>query len=423
MINLLDFKRDSDKNDVRATQISMVLIAVNYSAWAPLMRWIAPDMYEGGRIYPTLLCLLLCFVSTRVSPESFYYRKFHAISFLGSITLLIHFIHLSLQNYMSTFHMIGYLMVTMSGILFMLRYYQVILVALLGLVGGTMMFMLHPDFAMKVHNMMMLVTIVSFAAVFGALKIKLIEDRHSALLEERRAKDKLMSTSKMTLLGELASGLGHEINNPLMIISTELQLIDVLKKADPEIDPLLETIEKQVFRIGKVTGILKGFMDNEKSVMSNFSLNDTIKDTLQLVDPRVKKDNVEVTYIGSAQMAFGRSSEISQILINILSNSFDAVSSQIDKRINIELTSDSECAVVKIMDNGPGIAKEINKKIFVPFFTTKDPDKGTGVGLTIASQLADKNDCELFLDEASPVTTFVLRIPLKQKAASVQLTA
>jgi C4-dicarboxylate-specific signal transduction histidine kinase len=110
-----------------------------------------------------------------------------------------------------------------------------------------------------------------------------------------------------------------------------------------------------------------------------------------------------------------RPTEVFQILVNLLSNAHDAVGEMEEKKIWIssELDREGQGVLIRVMDSGPGIPVDIRKKLFSPFFTTKQIGVGTGLGLTISSGLATRNGAKLWLDEQHPKTCFCLWLPLR----------
>ena len=409
-LNFFDYNKEVDQNNFKALQISLVVLSTIYYLWAYVMKYLAPHGFEEGRFLPCASLILLAVGVNWTSEKSFLRRHFHLFAVLGLCWIVMHFTWLVTKNPSDTFHIISFMIIIMIATIVQTHNYQVLLFSTVAAMCGAVVTFTQTTSMLSMECFLLILTIIQIGIIVTFLKIKLIEDKNTAILQEKRAKEQLMNSSKMALLGELSSGLGHEINNPLMIISNELQIL-FLKENDQDTDTILTRIEEQVFRIGKITHILKSFSDNQKSVKHMFSLNHSINNSIQLIESKAKKENVNINFNSNEIKSFGREQEIGQILVNLLSNSIDAVALRDDKQIYIEASQDNDNAYIKVIDNGHGISETVAKKLFDPFFTTKDPNKGTGVGLTISKQLAEKNESDLYLDKDSKGTCFTLKIP------------
>lgn len=237
------------------------------------------------------------------------------------------------------------------------------------------------------------------------------------LLEEQRLK--LISASKMSSLGEMAAGVAHEINNPLAIISGRAsQLKRVLEATEVDKDKGLDLVSKIEATVGRISKIVSGLRtfarDGRGDPMSENSISSIVEETLDLCRERFTKNNVEVEMHKKASMDMisCRRGEISQIILNLLHNAFDAMEEQSSaKKIEIELCEQSSRLQMRIKDSGPGISPEIRNKIMQPFFTTKPVGKGTGLGLSISMGIAEAHGGKLFLDPNLSSTCFVLDLP------------
>jgi len=108
--------------------------------------------------------------------------------------------------------------------------------------------------------------------------------------------------------------------------------------------------------------------------------------------------------------------EISQVLLNLLTNACDAVSDQAVRWIRVELSSSETSAFIRIFDSGPGVPVDLENKIFQPFFSTKEVGKGTGLGLSISTGIIQKHRGKFFLDTNSDHTCFVIDLPTERKS-------
>ena len=245
-----------------------------------------------------------------------------------------------------------------------------------------------------------------------------ITDLKNLETERRYLEAQLSESSRLATLGEMASGMAHEINNPLTIIAgkasvlksriAEIEIDGELCRKD--IDSILITVER-IARIIKSLRTYSRNADNDPFETSNIL--QIIENTLFLCEARFKKFQVSFSIsCDSSLIAQCRPPQITQILMNLLSNSFDAIENQQEKWINvIAIEKDQETITLKVTDSGHGINPEVAKKIMEPFFTTKDVGKGTGLGLSISSGIAGAHGGILRYDPSEKNTTFILELP------------
>jgi C4-dicarboxylate-specific signal transduction histidine kinase len=232
----------------------------------------------------------------------------------------------------------------------------------------------------------------------------------------------LASAAKMSALGEMAGGVAHEINTPL---ATILLIADKLHEAfkngesDPEKDlKSVEIILKTVERIGKIVKGMRLFAgDRGTDPMLSVRVDQIIGDTLSLCQQRFYNGGVtvEVKGLEASDLEIEcRPTEISQIVLNLLNNAYDAVEPLTERWIQIHVADRASDVHITVTDSGPGIPANLREKIMQPFFTTKELGKGTGLGLSISASLAEAHGGRLFVDENTKTTRFVLKLPKKQ---------
>ena len=235
------------------------------------------------------------------------------------------------------------------------------------------------------------------------------------LVEERT--EQLLNQSKFSALGEMAAGVAHEINNPLAVISGKAgQLMRSLKanQVDPEkLIKGLESIESTAFRISRIIKGLKDFSRNAENIpMQPVTLVSIISETLDLCRERFYQSGVALN-VGEIpdQLFYCRNIQISQVLLNLLNNSFDAVVLSKEKWVALDIEDHQTKIVIRVRDSGKGIPPEIRNKIMMPFFTTKEVGKGTGIGLSISKGIIEDHLGSFHLDETQPHTCFVIELP------------
>lgn len=231
---------------------------------------------------------------------------------------------------------------------------------------------------------------------------------------------KAIQNSKLAVLGEMAAGIAHEINNPLMILTSITFLVQrhVEQSKFEQIPDKLSKIQDTISRISRIVNGLRTFArDGEKDPFMPTDISYVINESLELCRENLLYKKVNIIYENPFKIPIivdCRETQISQVIINLISNAADAISNATSKWIKISLEKDEKNLFIKVIDSGNGISQEIHEKIFQPFFTTKDVGSGTGLGLSISRGIAQSHNGQLYLDDAHSNTCFVLQLPLSQ---------
>lgn len=231
--------------------------------------------------------------------------------------------------------------------------------------------------------------------------------------------DSLVQNSKMAALGQMSSGVSHEINNPLAIIANCAEQIELSlengQKNKVAVQTSLDKINKATYRIARIVKGLYNFSQGDSSeTFTRVDTREIITDACELYLEKFRTSGIDLHYTLPEQpiMAFCQRAQLTQLLSNLLLNAYDACAKRPHPQIKVILTTDNSDIKISVIDNGPGVPKAIENQIMQPFFTTKDIGQGTGLGLSIALGIARSNNGDLYLDRKVSPSCFTLKIPL-----------
>lgn len=228
-----------------------------------------------------------------------------------------------------------------------------------------------------------------------------VQRRHEKAKENEfreKIEQQMIATERLASLGTLATGVAHEINNPLAIINESAgwmklllgkdELADMPRKTDFEL--AIGKIEKSIDRAKKITHQLLSFVKKNDSTVSEVNLVELIDESIELVHREAENHNIKIIkkFNTKRETIHSDPYQLRQVLINLLTNALQAAG---DKgEVGIILDCDENDASITVKNTGEGIPEENLKKIFEPFFSTKSPGKGTGLGLFITRGIIDK---------------------------------
>lgn len=228
---------------------------------------------------------------------------------------------------------------------------------------------------------------------------------------------KMIESAKLSSLGEMAGGIAHEINTPLAIITTKASmLMEKYSQGTATAEDALKQIEKIKVTAERISKIVKGLRlfsrNSENDPLENFTVSSVLDATLDLCNERIKNFKIELRKnIISDFLISGKFTEISQVIMNLMSNSIDAIQTENDKWIKIETSLDDNLCLISITDSGLGIPNDVIEKMMNPFFTTKEIGKGTGLGLSISNGIIKSHGGILKYDTKSMHTRFTIQLP------------
>jgi two-component system NtrC family sensor kinase len=245
-------------------------------------------------------------------------------------------------------------------------------------------------------------------------------DKQASFLDE-----KLVQSQKLASIGELSAGIGHEINNPLAIISQETEWMQHLVKrigegdlkGVAELQDSLKEVLHQVDRCREITQNLLDFARRKEPVYQEVNVNKLIDDLSRLVEKEAVLHHIEIRrdFQKDLPLVHTDAPSLRQVVLNLLTNATHAV--QKDGQIRIATKSSQNGSVdIIVADTGCGIPKDHLTKVFDPFFTTKPEGKGTGLGLSICHGIVDKLGGRISVSsEVGKGATFVVTLPVNQQ--------
>lgn len=270
------------------------------------------------------------------------------------------------------------------------------------------------------------------------LLMKALRETEVANKQLQDTQAQLIHEQKMATLGRLAASVGHEVNNPLTILSMNVSrlILKARKNPDIKVNEVLETFEKMEQNIGRIkavvntlTGLLKR---SEKGKFEPLSLKLILEETLPLVQFQTYLDNLTGTEVefdvpGNLPLIRGDLERLQEVFLNLFINAYHAMEGSRNRKIIVRADQDSEdkgMIQLEFEDNGKGMPEDIRKKIFNYGYTTKAPGKGSGLGLYMCKYIIELHGGSIGVrSEAGVGTTFQLKLPIFTEEAVGQPAA
>jgi signal transduction histidine kinase len=232
------------------------------------------------------------------------------------------------------------------------------------------------------------------------------------ITEKISLQQQLLTAEKLASIGLLSAGVAHEINTPLTGISSYVQMLQK-KLTDPPYAQILEKIETQTDRVGRIIKNLLNFARNpQDSSFRRVDLKESLQEIISLIDYKLKNMNIELELVlAPVPPLHAQGERLQQVYINIILNALDAMPQ--GGKLRIELFQTGREAAVRITDTGAGIKAEHLAHIFDPFFTTKGIGKGTGLGLSISYAIIKEHEGRIQVEsEPGKGSSFTIVIPM-----------
>ena len=233
------------------------------------------------------------------------------------------------------------------------------------------------------------------------------------ITEELRLRSQLIHSERLSAVGQLVSGVAHELNNPLQSILgfTEL-LIDAEER--PELRRDLEQVRSEAIRAGKIVRNLLAFVRRSSSERTIVSVNEIVRATLSLRSYEFGSANIRLVenYTETLPSVVVNPEEIQQVILNLILNAEQAMrTAHRGGTLMVSTTCVDEMVNIEIQDDGPGVPPALAGRVFEPFFSTKEVGEGTGLGLSIAMGIAEAHGGALTLVPSDRGACFRLSLP------------
>ncbi len=238
-----------------------------------------------------------------------------------------------------------------------------------------------------------------------------LADREARLSE---AHTQLVQSEKLAVVGEMSASVAHEVKNPLSGIVGYAQLGGEAASVE-EARELFRMIERHAWRANETVLALLGFARYGQAALETLDANRVAEDALGLMRHYIltKRVSAEVALEPGLPAIRGNANQLQQVLVNLIMNAGQAMEGCPRRVLTLRTARDGDAVVFSIEDTGSGIAPEVVSKLFQPFFTTRPPGQGTGLGLSVSQRIVKRHGGEIRVDsEPGRGSTFSVRIPL-----------
>ncbi len=245
-----------------------------------------------------------------------------------------------------------------------------------------------------------------------AQQLGLLVERKQAEVDRAQLQSHLQHADRLATIGFLAAGVAHELNEPLGNILGFAQLARKCPNLPESADRDLERIETASLHAREIIRKLLGFSRQLSPEKSLVDINQVVREGFLFLEARCAKAGIEVEYAlqGGAHVVLADASQINQVLVNLVVNALQAMPEGGTLRVKTGMENGRVCLTVE--DTGIGMSAEVLERVFVPFFTTKDVEHGTGLGLPVVHGIVTSHDGTIHIQsEAGRGTRVEIRLP------------
>src|SRR5437868_1542323 len=232
--------------------------------------------------------------------------------------------------------------------------------------------------------------------------------------DELRAQRELIAREKLATVGEIASGVAHEVNNPLAAIRMEAELLG-RSTQDAEASTAAATIVREVDRAARIVRSLLRLARRADTTPVRIQLNELVRDVAEIRQRVLRTDNIEVRtrMDQGAEAVLGLGQELQQVVINLVTNAEHAVRGRPNAVMELATEARKDWVRLTVEDSGPGVPARVRSRICDPFFTTKSPDEGSGLGLSICQRVVAEVGGRIWLEDSETLggAKFIVELP------------
>lgn len=247
----------------------------------------------------------------------------------------------------------------------------------------------------------------------GLLILAVITDVTARKELEKRT----IASEHLAAIGRISSHVAHEVRNPLSSISLNLDLlrdeiaaIRSQTEKPNEAETLVAAIQKEVERLSELTNDYLKFSKLSKQRKEKTNLQELFAATFYLLEAEMKKKDIQMQFNKTDLILYLDPKQMQQVILNLTKNAIEAMPQGGKIEIDVNHEPDQETVLIRIRDCGIGMSEEVQKKLFDPFYTTKD--KGTGLGLSLVQQIIAEHQGKIWFEsERNKGTTFFIRLP------------
>ncbi|WP_113929582.1 ATP-binding protein [Bacillus sp. P14.5] len=225
----------------------------------------------------------------------------------------------------------------------------------------------------------------------------------------RENEEMMIASEKLSVIGQLAAAVAHEIRNPLTSLKGFVQLMQVTKKAD---EKHLNIMLSEIERINLISGEMLILGKQQDILFGKEEVNDTIKQVIVLMEAQANLDNVEIEFVpfqDGPMYVNADQNQLKQVLINIIKNGVEAIGEH--GMVRVVTAKDATHALIKIQDSGAGMDQERIDRLGEPFYSTKE--KGTGLGLAVCKKIIERHQGDIsYESKKGKGTTVTISLPL-----------
>jgi len=241
--------------------------------------------------------------------------------------------------------------------------------------------------------------------------------------DQKMLQEQLIQSEKMSAIGQLVSGVAHELNNPLAGISAFAQLLLAEKRFPPDQRTAAETIYSEARRASRIVQNLLTFARQHKAEKGPTEINQVLDDTLELrgYELRVRGIDVRREYDDSLPDTMADAHQLQQVFLNLITNAEQAMEQREGHhhRLTVRTRRNSDSIRIEVEDTGAGIPPNLIERIFNPFFTTKPTGSGTGLGLSISLGIVREHEGRIWAENPPQAgARFVVEIPVSEPRPS-----